>query len=192
MAARVDENGAQVEAIRELFTAAEARGLLLWLESGWAIDARLGRIARPHEDIDVAFPKEREGDYRGLLEPLGYAGHEQLDYGFLSWRGRLCIDSEPCYDLGGEYGFLGFPPGACPQAKEGVVGGFPVRCLSWEAIYFEILGYIRDIPESQWRPKDFESLRLVETSLDERVRRELQRRHAGTAGPEGPAGRPHD
>ncbi len=180
MTTLMDENRLQIDAIRALFTAAEARGIPLWLESGWAIDARLGKITRPHEDIDIAFPKDRESEYRGLIESLGYRDHEYLDYGFLSWRGPLCLDSEPCYQTGGEYGFVDFPQGSCPLSKEGTIEGFPVRCVSWEAIYFEILGYIRDIPKNQWRPKDFESLRLVETSLDERIKREMERLHKGS------------
>lgn len=46
--------------IRDLFTAAEQRSLPLWLENGWAIDARLRRVTRDHEDIDVVYPQQRE------------------------------------------------------------------------------------------------------------------------------------
>ena len=72
--------GVQVAAIRELFDAAEQIGLPLWLESGWAIDARLGKITRPHDDIDIAFPGERKAEYVALIERLGYSRHEILDY----------------------------------------------------------------------------------------------------------------
>ena len=176
----VDAQAAHVAAIRELIDAAESRGIPLWLESGWAIDARLGSITRPHEDIDIAFPQESAAQYRQLIEELGYGGHEFLDYGFLSWRGGVCLDSEPCHRIGGQYSFVDFPAGSCPDDKEGTILGFPVRCVSWEAIYFEILGYIRDIPREQWRPKDFASLRLVEANLDERVKQELEALYRAT------------
>lgn len=174
----MDPIAAHLAAIQELFTAAEARGIPLWLENGWAIDARLGRITRPHGDIDVAYPKEREAEYQCLLDELGYGKHEFADYGFLSWRGDVCLDSEPCHRLEGRYSFEGFPPGSCPDGKEGVVGGYAVRCVSWEALYFETLGYIQEIPREQWRPKDFDSLRLITTSMDEQARREVERLHA--------------
>lgn len=174
-------NAEHIAAIRELFDAAEERDLLLWLENGWAIDARLGRITRDHEDIDVAFPKEREDDYLSLIESLGYARHESTDYGFLRWRGEVLLDSEPCWKKAGEYGFENFPTGSCPLAKEGILQGYAVRCVSWEATYFEILGYIREIPEQQWRPKDFQSLRLVQSSLEEGTKRAMEKRHAETA-----------
>ncbi len=67
MTTLLDENGPQIEAIRKLFTVAEAWGLPLWLENGWAIDAWLGRITRPHEEIDIAFPEDRKGEYRNLM-----------------------------------------------------------------------------------------------------------------------------
>jgi aminoglycoside 2''-adenylyltransferase len=177
----VDQMEAHPAAIQKLFDAAESCGIPLWLESGWAIDARLGRFTRIHDDIDVAYPKEWEIEYRHLIEELGYAGHEFLDYGFLSWRGDLCLDSEACHRMDGAYSFTGFPEGSCPAEKEGIIGGYAVRCVSWEAIYFEMLGYIRDIPKEQWRPKDFDSLRLVTTNLDERTRLRVERLHAAMA-----------
>ena len=54
-------------AIRTLSTKAEELDILLWLESGWAIDVRLGKVTREHEDIDVAFAADRHMDYLGLL-----------------------------------------------------------------------------------------------------------------------------
>jgi hypothetical protein len=77
--------------------------------------------------------------------------------------------------------FPGLPPGACPPSREGVIEGLPVRCVRWRAIYFEMLGYVRDIPKDRWRPKDFESRRLVEAALSEGVRREAERLHDGSS-----------
>jgi len=167
--------------IRALFDAAESRGILLWLESGWAIDARLGRITREHEDIDIAFAADQEAVYRELLGALGFDRHEVMDYGFLSWRDRVLLDSEPCVAIDGEYTFKGFPSGSCPIQKEGGIGGYRVRCLSWEAMYFEFLGYIHDTPREQWREKDFQSLRLIEAHLSEDTKRILQALYRGAA-----------
>lgn len=174
----MDVQGAQLAAIRELFEVAESRGIPLWMENGWAIDARLGRITRPHEDIDIAFPEALRPEYLDLIESLGFGAHEFLDYGFLSWRGAVCLDSEPCVEAEGGHSFPGFPAGCCPQEKEGTIQGFPVRCVSWDALYFEVLGYIRDIPTEQWRPKDIESLRIIEANLTDRGKAELRRLHS--------------
>lgn len=164
--------------IRTLFDTAESRGILLWVESGWAIDARLGRITREHEDIDIAFAGDKEAIYRELLEMLGFDRHEEMDYGFLSWRNRVLIDSEPCFAINGEFTFETFPSSSCPIQKEGILDGYRLRCLSWEAMYFEFLGYINDIPQEQWRDKDFESLRHIEAHLDEDKKRILKELYA--------------
>src|SRR5689334_5723973 len=92
----------QAEVIRALFDRAEASGFPLWLESGWAIDARLGRITRAHEDVDVVYPKEREGDYLALLRSLGFGEREDTGYGFLISREGVLLDTEPCYRSGDE------------------------------------------------------------------------------------------
>ncbi len=150
----MDPTSRDLQAIQVLFDAAEEVGLPLWLENGWAIDARRGLISREHGDIDVAYPKDQERRYLDLLLSLGYGPPEHTDYGFLCSRGDILLDSEPCHRTGDGYGFVGFPPGACPLAKEGVLRGYPVRCVSWGAMYFECLGYLRDIPLAAWRDKE--------------------------------------
>ena len=173
----------QTAIIRTLFEEAERRDILLWLESGWAIDALLGRITREHEDIDIAFAKNQEAAYRELIERFGFGKHEVMDYGFLSWRGRVLLDSEPCFEINGEYNFEHFPTGSCPLQKQGVIEGHAVRCLSWEAIYFEFLGYMDEIPQRQWRGKDFQSLRLIETHLEEEQKQMLKQLYANRQQP---------
>jgi aminoglycoside 2''-adenylyltransferase len=163
-----------IQVIRALLDGAGAAGFPLWLESGWAIDARLGRITRPHEDIDVAYPKDREEDYLTLLRSLGFGGREDTDYGFLIRQGDVLVDTEACYRSGDGYGFPGYPPGSCPWEKEGEIAGCAVRCVSWEAMYVEFLGCRVEIPRAEWREKEFESLRRVEAHLDEAVRERLR------------------
>lgn len=168
----------QVLIIQRLFTEAENKGIPLWLESGWAIDARLGSITRAHGDIDVAYPKDKETSYFELLQYLGFDRHETMDYGFLSWQGDILLDSEPCYEANGQYSFTTFPEGACPFEKEGAIYGYSIRCLSWEALYFEFLGYMQEVPLAQWRDQDFESLRIIEAHLSEDSRQSLKSLHA--------------
>lgn len=172
----MDSTDLQIALIRYLFSEAERRGIPLWLESGWAIDARPGRVTRIHEDIDVAYPKERESDYLALLRELGFGRFQAESYGFLCWRGDILLDSEPCFREGGAYTFPDFPEGSCPVEKEGTLGGYRVRCLSWEAMYAEFLDYEREVPADEWREKDFESLRAIEAHLGEETRQRLRER----------------
>ncbi|MBV9469439.1 MAG: hypothetical protein JO316_08865 [Abitibacteriaceae bacterium] len=169
-----------VTVIRTLFDEAERRGILLWLENGWAIDARLGSITREHEDIDIAFASDKKAAYRELLATMGFNRHEVTDYGFLSRHNGLLLDSEPCFETNGEYGFENFPGGSCPIEKQGVIEGYNVRCVSWEAMYFEFLGYLDEIPREQWREKDFQSLRLIEAHLNQDQKQLLKDLHTRT------------
>ena len=106
--------------IELIFNAAASQDINLWLESGWAIDARLGRVTREHEDIDIAYPQEHHDAYVKLLTDLGFSGYEQLDYGFLMKQNGVLIDCEPCVKLGGAYELPDFPPGpARPSPRAG-------------------------------------------------------------------------
>jgi 2''-aminoglycoside nucleotidyltransferase len=153
--------------IELIFNTALSQGIKLWLESGWAIDARLGRVTRVHEDIDIAYPQEHHDAYVKLLTDLGFCGYEQLDYGFLMNQNGVLIDSEPCVKLGGAYELPGFPAGSCPAEPEGWLNGKPIRCISWQAMHFEFMGYEQEIPKACWRAKDHESLRLIELHLSD-------------------------
>jgi len=48
------------------------RGVDVWLEGGWGIDALLGRETRGHDDLDVIVPLERLPQLEAALRELGY------------------------------------------------------------------------------------------------------------------------
>jgi len=164
-----------IEAIRSIFCLADRRDIALWLESGWAIDARLGKITREHEDIDIAFPSERQQDYLALLYSLGFGDYQEMDYGFLMSQDGILLDCEPCRVVEGEYVVEGFPKGSCPLEKEGQINGFPVRCLSWDAMYFEFLGYMDDVPREKWRDRDVVSLEIIKAHVTAERQEDLKR-----------------
>ncbi len=172
MSKKTDE---EIRFILELFSKAEAQNIPLWLESGWAIDARLGKIAGEHEDIDLAYPAERLADFMAFLDVFQTANYEKTDYGFLlTVRGHL-LDCEPCQAEDGKYELEGMPHGSCPETKEGVLNGIPVRCTSWETILWEYFYYLEEVPLSNWREKDFVSYRSVCEQLGSEV---VTRQHA--------------
>jgi 2''-aminoglycoside nucleotidyltransferase len=123
-----------IELICRLFSAAEKIRLPLWLQGGWAIDARLHRVTRAHEDIDTAFPLERKSAFLPLLESLGGKVTEETDYGVLATSDNTLIDCESCIRVGECYELEGLPQGTCPWEKQGSILGQAIRCTSWQAV----------------------------------------------------------
>jgi 2''-aminoglycoside nucleotidyltransferase len=158
-------NTAHIPLIHAIFGQADKQNMPLWLESGWAIDARLGKITREHEDIDLAFPQEQEERFMAVLESLGSREIEKTDYGFLVYVGDVLLDCEPCLLHGENYELEDAPSGSCPWQKAGIINGKPVRCTSWEAILWEYFYYREEVPQTAWRPKDFESYAILEQTL---------------------------
>jgi lincosamide nucleotidyltransferase A/C/D/E len=50
-----------------------ARGLRVWLDGGWGVDALLGEVTRHHEDVDLVVELEVISDVLESLETLGYS-----------------------------------------------------------------------------------------------------------------------
>lgn len=160
-------NKIHIPLIHQLLAAAEEQNLPLWLESGWAMDARLHKITREHEDIDLAFPIERQDQFMALLQTFGSGKVEQTDYGFLVYVRDVLLDCEPCFQHGGNYELENAPLNSCPWEKHGVIEDIAVRCTSWESILWEYFYYLDEVPQASWRPKDFESFAIVQRSLGE-------------------------
>ena len=155
----------QVALILQFLAAADERNLPLWIGGGWAIDARLGRVTRKHDDIDLTFPGERRGELEAIVEMLGGRVTEELDYGFLAEIGDELLDCEPAWWADEAYEIAEAPQGSCPEAAEGVIAGRPVRCNSWEAIIWDYFYYADEVPPVDWPTKHIESYRLACTSL---------------------------
>ncbi|MDW2878247.1 MULTISPECIES: nucleotidyltransferase domain-containing protein [Bacillaceae] len=64
----------QFKVLAEISTISEINGIEFWLRGGWAIDFLLGRMTRPHDDIDlVTWIKNREH----LEDELVKSGYEK-------------------------------------------------------------------------------------------------------------------
>lgn len=158
-------NSQHISLIHRLFRLGEERDLPLWLQNGWAIDARLHRVTRNHADIDIAYPAERHAELLTLLQSFGRVRSEDTDYGFLAGLGDIQLDCEPCHPEGDRYELEGPPPGTCPWGKEGMLSGKPVRCTSWEAILWDYFHYLEEVPSTSWKPKDLASYALARKSF---------------------------
>jgi len=74
MAERRDAH--QLELIKEFASLAAGAGVECWLRGGWALDFLLGRITRPHQDIDLFI---WAADASILLDVLRRHGYEEVD-----------------------------------------------------------------------------------------------------------------
>lgn len=154
-----------IKLIHQLFSKADSINMPLWLQGGWAIDARLNRITRDHEDIDIAYPSDRTADFLALLHQFDFVVTEHTSYGFLAAKDNLLLDCEPCAHVGDCYELAGLPPGTCPLEPTGNLGGKSLRCTSWEAILWDYFYYLEEVPQSAWRPKDFSSFALAQDAF---------------------------
>jgi 2''-aminoglycoside nucleotidyltransferase len=169
-------NADHIALIHDLQQVCDLMDLPIWLESGWAVDARLGRITREHEDVDFAVPAGRMDDFKNLLVARGASDFQQMDYGFLVQAGKgVLLDCEPCHWSGKTYELEGVPAGSCPAEKQGVLAGVPVRCTSWAAILWEYFYYLDEMPYASWPVKDKASYQLVQHTVGEK---EVARLHA--------------
>jgi 2''-aminoglycoside nucleotidyltransferase len=160
-------NDLHIQLIHQLFLEADKINLPLWLQGGWAIDAKLNRITREHEDIDIAYPSDRSADFLSLLDDFGCVVTEQISYGFLANRQGILLDCEPCIRIEDQYELEDLPPGTCPLEPTGSLGGKLLRCTSWETILWDYFYYIEEVPQSEWRPKDFSSFAIAKASFGE-------------------------
>jgi len=128
--------------VLDLLSVLEARGIDVWLDGGWAIDALLGAQTRSHDDLDLVSRLEDTAQIEGALAERGYVmagggppksfelvdaeGH-QVDVHPASFR----ADGDGVYKLadGGEWIF---PAGGF--AGVGHILGSQVPCLTPEVV----------------------------------------------------------
>jgi lincosamide nucleotidyltransferase A/C/D/E len=55
-----------------LYNLLRARGIAVWVDGGWGVDALLGRQTRRHGDLDIALRHSDVARLRALLEERGY------------------------------------------------------------------------------------------------------------------------
>jgi lincosamide nucleotidyltransferase A/C/D/E len=64
-----------MDAVRvlDLLAHLETRGIAVWLDGGWGIDALLGEQTRPHDDLDLWARLDDSAGIENALNELGYA-----------------------------------------------------------------------------------------------------------------------
>lgn len=129
--------------VLDLLSHLENRGLAVWLDGGWAIDALLGQQTRPHDDLDLVSRLEDSSRIEEALGERGYVlagggppqsfelvddeGH-QVDVHPASFR----ADGDGVYAMadGGEWIF----PAAGFGGSGGRILGRRVPCLTPEVV----------------------------------------------------------
>src|SRR4051812_10934601 len=114
----------------------EQNGLDVYVDGGWAVDAVLGEQTRPHDDLDIALPHAQVPRLRALLSTRGFREQRRDD----SWECNFVLADEAGGQLDVHSYTLdaaGLNAGGVAYSAEqlngrGVIGGYPVRCISPE------------------------------------------------------------
>src|SRR5215831_7955686 len=71
-------------AVLRLYEELEGRGIPIWIDGGWCVDALLGRQTRAHPDLDIAVERKFAGQLEQLLVTSGY--HRRHDDQASAWN----------------------------------------------------------------------------------------------------------
>jgi lincosamide nucleotidyltransferase A/C/D/E len=135
-----------------LLTLFAERGIQVWLDGGWAVDAVLGRQTRLHEDIDIALCHDDVPALRRLLEEMGFRDVPRDDTRECNFvlgddRGRQVDVHSFRFDERGRCVF-GVPYPIESLTGRGVIAGRELDCIAPEWLLKFRSGY-------KLRPKDF-------------------------------------
>jgi lincosamide nucleotidyltransferase A/C/D/E len=139
------------EAVIAVLDALEERGVAVWLDGGWGVDALLEEQTRPHDDLDVIIPLHDVPALEATLRRLGYAlvrGRPPMSFEMTDRDGRQ-VDVHPVvFDEKGD-GVYQMEDRQWPYPAEGFAGvgsilGRRVRCLTPEVQVLCHAGYELD------------------------------------------------
>ncbi len=115
------------------------RGVRIWIDGGWCVDALLGRQTREHPDLDVAIDHKDEEEFIEQMKGLGYArrpggGDTAWNYVLTDGGGRGVDVHVFEYDESGKnvYG-IEYPHGSL--TGQGEIDGHIVDCVAPEWMF---------------------------------------------------------
>jgi ribosomal protein S18 acetylase RimI-like enzyme len=127
------------------------RGIEVWLDGGWAVDALVGYQTRNHDDLDMVVRGNDLPHLLGVLAKEGFSraeGGRPFNFVLADAEGRKVDVHTIVFDAHGN-GLYG-PPSADGKQEmyqagaltgQGVVGGQAVRCVSPEFLITYYTGY---------------------------------------------------
>ena len=148
------------EQVLELVELLTARGLDVWVDGGWGVDALVGRQTREHGDLDLGVARPHLQTVIKVLDEVGYAVTDerfvQVTVQLTHFEGHR-VDLHPSTPVAGggteQTDFEGNTYYIPPPAH-GHIGGQPVRCMPLETQLHTHQGY-------NLRPKDHHDLDLL-------------------------------
>jgi len=139
----------KAEDVLEIVGLLQERGVRLWIDGGWGVDALLGEQTRDHTDLDLAVEMDDRDSYEAAVAKAGFKFLYQD--GPLNWvvkddRGReidvhLVDTTVELTDPNGKQVYGGIPYDVGCFAGTGVVGGAEVRCCTAEFQMTSHTGY---------------------------------------------------
>lgn len=130
-----------VNDVTELYIKLEAKGIQIWIDGGWGVDALLGEQTRHHEDLDIIVESKYVNELCRLLEAQGYRGVPRADT--CPWNFVLDDDRGHQVDFhvidldatgNGVYGETGWAYPSESLTGSGKIGGYPVKCIAPEYV----------------------------------------------------------
>lgn len=159
----ITEDAVSAQDVLGLYQAMEERGVMLWLDGGWGVDALLGEQTRSHGDIDVAIQRKDVGTLVKYLEEAGFRRikrGDESEYNFVLGNNKAQFVDLHVIELDGAgngvYGpkEAGVMYPAAALSGKGVIADTPVRCISPEWVVKFHSGY-------QLRAKDHHDVEAV-------------------------------
>src|SRR5947209_7555340 len=74
-----DRRPMNAASVVDLYRRLTDRGIALWLDGGWGVDALLDEQTRPHDDLDIVVEERHLLGLRELLESEGFRDIERDD-----------------------------------------------------------------------------------------------------------------
>ena len=161
----------------DLYKQLENRGIIIWIDGGWGVDALLGRQTRPHKDLDIAIQLKDVPGLRQLLEDSGFQETKlEIARGWNFVLGDECrrevdvhvivIDEQGNGIYGPPENGTMYP--AASLTGSGSIAGNAVRCISPEWSVKFHCGY-------ELKQKDFDDVAALCEKFDLRLPAEFGR-----------------
>ncbi|MBI4672669.1 MAG: aminoglycoside nucleotidyltransferase [Chloroflexi bacterium] len=136
--------------VLDLYTQLHRRGIEVWLDGGWSVDALLGEQTRVHSDVDIVIQQKDVPKLREFLEQQGYFDVPRDDTSAWNFvlgdnNGRRVDVHAIVFDAEGN-GLYGPPEKgvmypAASLTGSGVINGQAVKCISPEYMVKFHTGY---------------------------------------------------
>ncbi len=123
----------------EIYSSLAERGICIWVDGGWGVDALLGRQTRPHKDLDIAIESQQLLSFEQFLASQGYRRTKReierpFNFVLADHNAReidihvITLDERGNGTYGPQDSGVMYP--ADSLTGRGVIGGYPVRCIS--------------------------------------------------------------